>query len=121
MMTLPAALLARREVRRMAKGLALVEATVRLPLILRRSQLVPAVPVALLISQTSEPPELKTVVPVLSVPGEAPGETVPPELTVRAPRAPVPERVPPESTEKAELAAEPVRASWPPVMAVGPE
>jgi len=121
LMTLPAVLFARSEVRRRAKGLPLVEATVRLPLILRRSQFVPAVPVALLISQTREPPELKTVAPVLRVPGEAPGETVPPELTVRAPREPVPERVPPESTEKVEAEAEPVRASWPPVMAVAPE
>src|SRR5579871_1509382 len=69
----------------------------KLPLTLSRSQLVPAVPVVLLISKLKVAPPAKVVLPTVSRPGLLPGEMKPPEPTRRLPvMVPEPPRVPPD-------------------------
>src|SRR5215208_4507638 len=62
----------------------------RPPLIFHRSQLVPATPEASLISKSYPPLGVQVAAPLVTAPGELPGENFPPSVTLTSPYSPAP-------------------------------
>ena len=114
----PVALVDDIETRLMVNLLPVVLLSVRLPVTSSRSQPVPAVEFQSHISNSKDPPPLRTVLPALNVPILLPGASRP--LTVKAPTLPVPPSEPLLPTATALLVFVPLATKRPALTVVAP-